>query len=76
MHKKEKQPTVVYLLHDGAGALDELPLGEAISGAELQRSGFLDQEDAAVSQLLNPSLYLVTNLKAQAGGFHSVCLLI
>lgn len=58
---------LVYLLHDWAGTLDELPLGEAVSGAELQSSSFLDQVDAAVSQFLNPRLYLVTNLKVQAG---------
>lgn len=55
---------VVYLLHDCAGTFDELPLGEAISGAELQSSSFLDQVDASVAQLLNPGLNLVANLEA------------
>lgn len=63
--KRMRTGTVAYLLHDCAGTLDELPLGEAISGAELQSSSFLDQVDASVAQLLNPGLYLVANLEAQ-----------
>lgn len=56
---------VAYLLHDCAGTLDELPLGEAVSGAELQSSSFLDQVDTAMSQLLHPCLDLEANLKVQ-----------
>lgn len=56
---------MAYLLHDCAGTLDELPLGEAVSGAELQSSSFLDQVDTAMAQLLYPCLYLEANLKAQ-----------
>lgn len=56
---------VAYLLHDCAGTLDELPLREAVSGAELQSSSFLDQVDAAMSQLLHPCLDLEANLKVQ-----------
>lgn len=60
--------SVCYLLHDCAGTLDELPLGEAVSGAELQSSSLLDQVDAAMAQLLDPGLYLVAHLKkAQQG---------
>lgn len=56
---------VADLLHDCAGTLNELPLGEAVSGAELQSSSFLDQVDAAMSQLLHPCLDLEANLKVQ-----------
>lgn len=56
-----------YLLCDCAGTLDELPLGEAVSGAELQGSSLLDHVNTAVAQLLHPCLYLETNLKAQRG---------
>lgn len=58
---------IAYLLHDCAGTLDELPFGEAVSGAELQSSSFLDQVDTAMAQLLHPCLYLEANLKAQPG---------
>lgn len=53
-----------YLLHDCAGTFDELPFGEAVSGAELQSSSFLDQVNTAMAQLLHPCLYLEANLKA------------
>lgn len=58
---------MLYLLHDGSGTLDELSLREAVRGAELQSSSFLDHVDAAVAQLLYPGLDLKANLKAQAG---------
>lgn len=58
---------ISYLLRDCAGTFDELPLGEAVSGAELQGSSLLDQVDAAMAQLLHPCLDLETNLKAQPG---------
>lgn len=58
---------VAYLLHDSAGTLDELPFGEAVSGAELQSSSLLDQVDTAMAQLLYPCLYLEAHLKAQPG---------
>lgn len=68
---------VAYLLHDGAGALDELPFGEAVSGAELQSSSLLDQVDTAMAQLLYPCLYLEAHLKAQPGiCLDRICLLI
>lgn len=54
---------IAYLLRDCAGTFDELPFGEAVSGAELQGSSFLDQVDAAMAQLLHPRLYMETNLK-------------
>lgn len=55
---------IAYLLRDCTGALDELSFGEAVSGAELQGSSFLDQVNTAVAQFLHPWLYLETNLKA------------
>jgi len=54
-----------YLLCDRTGARDELPLGEAVGGRDLQRSGLLDQEDAAVAELLHASLDLETDLVAE-----------
>lgn len=58
---------MAYLLSDCAGTLDELPFGEAVSGAELQGSSLLDQVDAAMAQLLHPRLNLEADLKAQTG---------
>ena len=55
---------MAHLLCDGAGALDELPLGEAISGAELQGPRLLNQVDTAMAQLLHSCPYLETNLKS------------
>lgn len=52
-----------YLLCDCTSTLDELPLGEAVSGAELQGSSLLDQVDTAMAQFLHPRLYLEPNLK-------------
>lgn len=51
-----------YLFCDGSGTIDELSLGETVGGGDLQSSGFLDQEDAAVSELLHPGLDLETDL--------------
>lgn len=67
---------VAYLLHDRAGTLDELPFGEAVSGAELQSSSLLDKVDTAMAQLLYPCLYLEAHLKAQPGiCLDCICLL-
>lgn len=55
---------IAHLLCDCASTLNELPLGEAVSGAELQGASLLDQVDAAMAQLLHPGLYLEANLKA------------
>lgn len=52
-----------YLLCDGAGVLDQLSLGETVRRAHLQGSGLLDQIDAAVTQLLHPSLDLRSHLE-------------
>lgn len=60
---EEAREAPSYLLCDGAGTLDELPLGEAVGGAELQRSGLLHQVDAAVAQLLHPRLDLEADLE-------------
>ena len=54
--------TAQYLLGDGTGTFDELSFGEAVRGGDLQSSGLLDEEDAAVSELLHPSLDLETDL--------------
>ena len=54
-----------YLLRYGAGALDQLPLGEAVRGAHLQGPGLLDQEDAAVTKLLDTRLYLTAHLREE-----------
>ena len=51
-----------YLLGDGPRALDQLPLGVAVRGHALQRPGLLDQEDAAVPQVLHPGLDLEPDL--------------
>lgn len=51
-----------YLLCDNTGTFDELPLREAVRGSDLQSSSLLDQEDAAVPQILHPVLNLETNL--------------
>lgn len=51
-----------YLLCDNTGTFDELPLSEAVRGSDLQSSSLLDQEDAAVPQILHPVLNLETNL--------------
>lgn len=56
-------PTVQYLLCDGAGTLYELSLGVTVWGGDLQRSSLLHQEDTAVTQLLDTSLDLETNLE-------------
>lgn len=55
---------IAYLLRDCPGTLNELPFGEAVCGAELQGSSFLNQVDTAMAQLLHPCLYLEANLKA------------
>lgn len=52
-----------YLLCDGAGAFDELSLGEAVRGGDLQGSGLLDEEDASVAELLHSRFNLETNLE-------------
>lgn len=52
----------LYLLCDHTGAIDELPFGEAVRGSDLQSSSLLDQEDAAMSQVLHPGLDLETDL--------------
>lgn len=56
---------VAYLLCDCAGTLNELPLGEAVGGADLQGSSLLHQVDAAMAQLLHPCLDLKAHLKSQ-----------
>ena len=56
-----------YLLCDSAGTLDELPLGEAVGGGDLQGPGLLDQVNAAVAQLLHAGLDLEANLDRSAG---------
>ena len=56
-----------YLLCDGPSALDELPLGEAVRGHALQRARLLDQEDAAVPQVLHPGLDLEPDLGRRGG---------
>lgn len=53
---REDAVHMAYLLCDCAGAFDELPFGEGVSGTELQGSSLLDQVDAAVAQLLHPCL--------------------
>lgn len=52
-----------HLLCDRAGAVDEFSFGEAVGGSDLQRSGFLDQEDTAVSELLHAGLDLEADLR-------------
>lgn len=56
-----------YLLGDGAGTLDELPLGVAVGGAHLEGPRLLHQEDAAVAQVLHPSANLEADLRRQPG---------
>ena len=60
---KVKEFHIAYLLCDCTGTLNQFPFGEAVSGAELQGSSFLNQVDAAMAQLLHPCSYLKTNLK-------------
>lgn len=52
-----------YLLCDGASTFDELSLGEAVRGGDLQGSGLLDEEDASVAELLHSRFNLETNLE-------------
>lgn len=54
--------TESYLLCDCTGTFNELSFGEAVWGSDLQRSGLLDKEDAAMSKLLHSGLYLEPNL--------------
>ncbi len=58
-------PEWAYLLCDSTGVLDQLSFGETVCRAHLQRSGLLDQIDAAVTQLLHPSLDLRSHLEIQ-----------
>lgn len=75
-----------YLLCDCAGTFNELSFGEAVRGSDLQSSGLLDEENAAMSKLLNTSLDLETDLGdreqsqrainlMQKEGFESNCLI-
>lgn len=57
-----------YLFCDIAGALNKLPLGEAVWRSDLQRSSLLDQEDATMTQLLHSCLNLETDLDTRECG--------
>ena len=57
-----------YLLCDGAGAFNELPLGVAVRGSDLQSSSLLDKEDAAMAKILHAGLDLETDLNDSHGG--------
>lgn len=59
-------PFPAYLLSDGTGTLNELPLGEAVSGAHLQGASLLNQVDTSMAQLLDPRLDLEAHLQAQS----------
>lgn len=55
-----------YLFRDGTGAFNQLPLGVAVCGADLEGPCLLHQEDTAVAQVLHTSANLESDLRRQA----------
>lgn len=55
-----------YLLSDGTGTLDQLPLGIAVCGAHLEGPCLLHQEDTAMAQVLHTCANLESDLQRQS----------
>lgn len=54
-----------YLLGDRTGTLDQLPLGVAVCGANLEGPCLLHQEDTAMAKVLHACANLESNLQRQ-----------
>lgn len=71
MVKDGSESYQAYLLCDSSCTFDQLPLGEAVCGAHLERTSLLDQVDTAMPELLHTAFYLHANLERSRDAWHS-----